>query len=112
MLASRVPRFPMPALVPGWRDDFIALRPLETLAEDHPLHRLADAKRAPAQRFHLTLTNPLPADASLRQALWDAAAHHFAAALAQPLWAETVSVFVEPAPSADLVLLRRVALAA
>ncbi|HEX6704894.1 MAG TPA: DUF1045 domain-containing protein [Albitalea sp.] len=63
-------------------------------------------------RFHMTLSNPLPADASLRERWTEAAQRHFGAALAAPLRCESICVFTEPAPRAAFELAQRVALAA
>ena len=57
-------------------------------------------------RFHMTLSDSLPDDAS-RGALQADATRHFAGALAQPLGCDGVALFVEDAPGADLRLLRR-----
>lgn len=55
-------------------------------------------------RFHLTLTDTLVAQPPARRdALRDAAATHFADALAQPLRCDALSVSVEPAPAAPFV---------
>ncbi|WP_085316665.1 DUF1045 domain-containing protein [Derxia lacustris] len=62
-------------------------------------------------RFHLTLTDRLPADdPHTRQRLLAAAQAHFAAALAVPLACDAVCVFVEPAPGAPFRLAQRIAL--
>ena len=42
-LAARTPRFGMPALEVGTLGGFVALRPVDAIAADHPLRRLADA---------------------------------------------------------------------
>lgn len=62
-------------------------------------------------RFHMTLTDPLPPDAALRAELQQAAQHHFASALRQPLDCDALSVFVEPAPGQPFRLLHRYPLA-
>lgn len=62
-------------------------------------------------RFHMTLTDSLPPDASLRDELLQAAQHHFAAALRPPLAFDALSVFVEPAPGQPFRLLHRYPLA-
>lgn len=58
-------------------------------------------------RFHMTLSDTLPAVAPALEA---AARGHFAPALAVPLRCEEVSVFVEPAASQPFRLLRRLPL--
>jgi hypothetical protein len=61
-------------------------------------------------RFHMTLSDPLPADTQgerLRDDLLDAARREFAAALASPLRCDGVALFVEDAPGADFRLARR-----
>jgi hypothetical protein len=56
-------------------------------------------------RFHMTLTDSLPADAlALRQRLQSEAQAHFAAALRAPLRCESVALFVEPTDGAPFVL--------
>jgi Protein of unknown function (DUF1045) len=62
-------------------------------------------------RFHMTLTDSLPPDAALRDELQQAAQHHFAAALRQPLECDALSVFVEPATGQPFRLLQRCPLA-
>lgn len=62
-------------------------------------------------RFHMTLTDSLPADAGLREALYRAAAAHFATALGEPLACDALCLFIEPAPGEPLRLLQRFALA-
>src|SRR5438067_3616826 len=74
-LAARCENFAMPRLAVAWLADFMALRPVEALAADHSLRRLADACvrelepwRAPHGkpalhvfehwRFHMTLPDP------------------------------------------------------
>lgn len=64
-------------------------------------------------RFHMTLTDSVPAGSrALRERLQRDAQAHFAAALAQPLHCESLSLFVEPAPDAPFRLARRFPLAA
>lgn len=58
-------------------------------------------------RFHLTLTQRLPADAALRAQLQRQAQLHFSAALAPPLRCESICVFVEPEPGAPFELRHR-----
>jgi Protein of unknown function (DUF1045) len=58
-------------------------------------------------RFHLTLSDALPADDALRQAVQLEAEQHFAAALAQPLECDAISLFVEHAPGRPFRLLQR-----
>lgn len=58
-------------------------------------------------RFHLTLSDPHPAEP---EALVARAEAHFADALAQPLPARAIAVFVETAPGRPLRLLQRCAL--
>jgi hypothetical protein len=61
-------------------------------------------------RFHMTLSDSLPADAggdALRATLCDDATRHFAAALAVPLRCEGLALFVEDAPGAAFRLARR-----
>ncbi|MBI5256877.1 MAG: DUF1045 domain-containing protein [Burkholderiales bacterium] len=142
-LADSQADFALPPLQVGWLSGFLALRPAQALAQDHPLHRLAercvrelDAFRAPPDaaeaarraatladdqarallaawgyphvlsrwRFHLTLSDPAPAEPA---ALAARAQAHFAAALAQPLHAAALALFVEPAPGQPLRLVRR-----
>jgi len=62
-------------------------------------------------RFHMTLSNSLPPDAALRDALHQAASRHFAAALGQPLECDSLSLFTEPAPGQPFRLLHREPLA-
>jgi hypothetical protein len=62
-------------------------------------------------RFHMTLSDTLPADSALREQLHQAAARHFAAALGQPLECDALSLFVEPAPGLPFRLLQRYPLA-
>ncbi len=62
-------------------------------------------------RFHMTLTDSLPADEALRADLLRAAQQHFAAALAQPLACDAVSLYAEPLAGQPLVLLKRMPLA-
>ncbi len=62
-------------------------------------------------RFHMTLSNSLPPDASLRDELQQAAQQHFAAALREPLECDALRVFVEPAPGLPFRLLHRYPLA-
>ena len=57
-------------------------------------------------RFHMTLTDALPADGP-RGALLAEAARHFAPALAEPLRCDGVALFVEDASGAEFRLLRR-----
>jgi hypothetical protein len=64
-------------------------------------------------RFHMTLSNSLAPDAdgiALRDRLLGAARLHFAAALAVPLAATGIAVFVEPARGLAFDLVHRVAL--
>ena len=56
-------------------------------------------------RFHMTLSDGLPADAIV--GLLDEATRHFSAALAQPLRCDGVALFVEESAGADFRLLRR-----
>lgn len=61
-------------------------------------------------RFHMTLSDSLPATAGGRATaarLRADAARHFAAALSQPMRCEGVALFVEPAPGADFRLIER-----
>jgi hypothetical protein len=58
-------------------------------------------------RFHMTLSDSLPADAALRDAMHQAASQHFASALRQPLECIALSLFVEPAPGQPFRLLHR-----
>jgi len=60
-----------------------------------------------AWRFHMTLTNRVPAGA-LRDDLLAEASEFFAAALCEPLRCDSLALFVEDGPDADLRLLRRV----
>ncbi|MGY4827069.1 DUF1045 domain-containing protein [Sphaerotilaceae bacterium SBD11-9] len=62
-------------------------------------------------RFHMTLSNALPADDAWRAAMQQAATRHFAAALSQPLACDALSLFVEPAPGQPFRLLQRYPLA-
>jgi len=75
------------------------------------LHRYGYPHVLAHWRFHMTLSNSLPADAALRDAMRQAAARHFAAALALPLTCDALSLFVEPAPGQPLRLLQRCPLA-
>jgi hypothetical protein len=62
-------------------------------------------------RFHLSLADPLPADATgrgLRDRLVAEATSHFADALATPLSCDAIALFVEERPGADFRLARRV----
>lgn len=64
-------------------------------------------------RFHMTLSDSLPADAQAeRDAIVEDARRHFLAALSLPLACESVSLFVEPAPGEPFVLARRFPLSA
>ena len=56
-------------------------------------------------RFHMTLSDNLPAD--LRDGLLAEATRHFADALAQPMRCDGIALFVEDAPGADFRLDRR-----
>ncbi len=58
-------------------------------------------------RFHMTLSDSLPAGAP-RDALLAEAADFFAPALAAPLRCDALALFVEPAPGADFRLVRRI----
>ncbi len=58
-------------------------------------------------RFHMTLSDPLPAGPH-RDALLAEAAESFAPALAEPLRCDALALFVEPAPGADFALVRRI----
>ena len=59
-------------------------------------------------RFHMTLSDGLPADDDRSlAALVDAAESYFGIALATPLAAGGIAVFVEPAPDAPFDLVRR-----
>ena len=58
-------------------------------------------------RFHMTLTDGLPAG-PLRDALLAEAAAFFAPALAEPLRCDALALFVEDAPGADFRLARRI----
>ena len=62
-------------------------------------------------RFHMTLSNSLPPDAALRDAMHQAASQHFGAALGQPLACDALSLLVEPAPGQPFRLLHREPLA-
>ena len=62
-------------------------------------------------RFHMTLTDSLPAEPGLCDTLHQAASSHFAAALAQPLACDALSLFIEPAPGQPFRLLQRYPLA-
>jgi hypothetical protein len=63
-------------------------------------------------RFHLTLTDPVPAhDAERRHRLEDEAKAHFAAALAAPLHARSLCVFLEERAGTPLRLTHRMPLA-
>jgi hypothetical protein len=131
-LAARTPAFEMPALEVGTLRGFVALLPVEPVGDGHPLRRLADACvrdlepwRAPAEakkemhvfehwRFHMTLSDTLPDDASgiaRRERIRDDARRHFADALSQPLTCESLCVFTEPAEGEPFVLAHRAALA-
>ena len=61
-------------------------------------------------RFHMTLTDALPADETLWATLQHEAARHFEAALAEPLVCDAICLFVEPAPGAPFCLAQRFAL--
>jgi len=65
-------------------------------------------------RFHMTLSNCLPADApaALRDRLFREATAHFATPLSEPLECESLSVFVETAEGEPFVLADRFPLAA
>jgi hypothetical protein len=58
-------------------------------------------------RFHMTLSDALPAGPR-RDALLAEAAEFFAPALAAPLRCDALALFVEPAPGADFALVRRI----
>ncbi len=58
-------------------------------------------------RFHMTLTDALPADDRLRANLRREAEQHFAAALAEPLVCDAICLFVEPAPGKPFLLAQR-----
>ena len=61
-------------------------------------------------RFHMTLSDSLPATAEgdrIGGALLAEATRHFTAALAEPLRCDGVALFVEDAPGADFRLVRR-----
>lgn len=73
------------------------------------LHRYGYPHVMDHWRFHMTLTDALPADADLRATLQHQAAQHFAPALAQPLVCESVCLFVEPAPGEPFRLAQRFA---
>ncbi len=60
-------------------------------------------------RFHMTLSDSLPAD--LAAGVLADATRHFASALAEPLRCDGVALFVEDAPGADFRLARRFAFA-
>lgn len=60
-------------------------------------------------RFHMTLSDPLPDD-DRRDAVRQAAARHFAAALALPLVCDALCLFVEPGHGAPFELRQRIAL--
>lgn len=62
-------------------------------------------------RFHMTLSDALPPDVSLRAALQRDAERFFKTALSQPLACEALSVFVEPAPGEPFRLMRQFPLA-
>ena len=64
-------------------------------------------------RFHMTLSDSLPADAqgvALREDLMAAASEHFAAALAVPMFATEIAVFVEVEADGPFVLAHRIPL--
>jgi len=62
-------------------------------------------------RFHMTLSDALPpAQADTMDRLQRQAEAHFAAALAQPLACDALSLFIEPAPGQPFRLQRRIAL--
>ena len=151
-LASAHEPFTMPALEVSWLSNFLALRPSQEIAADHPLRRLADAcvrslepwrdpltavelarhaARASADdidrrkrthrwgyphvfdhwRFHMTLSIPLPEhSAGVRRSAEALAREHFASVLTLPLMCDELAVFVEPAPGADFMLVRRLPL--
>lgn len=62
-------------------------------------------------RFHITLSDSLPPDATLRDPLHQAASQHFATALSQPLACDALSLFIEPASGQPFRLLHRCPLA-
>ncbi|MET0334858.1 MAG: DUF1045 domain-containing protein [Rhizobacter sp.] len=62
-------------------------------------------------RFHMTLTDTLPDDLTLRQGVEQAAQAHFAEALRVPLACDALSLFVEAQPGAPLKLRQRFPLA-
>lgn len=62
-------------------------------------------------RFHMTLSDSLPAADPRRARLRALARDHFKAALAEPLLCEDLCVFVEPAPGQPFLLRHRLPLA-
>lgn len=62
-------------------------------------------------RFHMTLSSPLPGGAvNAHQGVEALAREHFAPVLTSPLLCDGLSVFIEPAPGADFVLVKRLPL--
>jgi putative phosphonate metabolism protein len=62
-------------------------------------------------RFHMTLTDSLPADVALRATLQREVERHFKAALAHALACDALCLFVEAAPGEPFTLTQRFALA-
>jgi len=90
----------------------LAQHPLDAQQRDHLL-RWGYPHVFDRWRFHMTLSDSLPRDATvLRERVAGDSHTHFAAALAAPLHCESLCVFTEPAEGAPFVLTHRFALAA